>query len=119
MSLTPHQIERMQLTTVTHVIAHGYARADIETRLTGELHSGLHAGWWYDASDYSRSEYAEDIGLALRYLQLRGLLLTHPEHEHLVRPLNDQGDFIRSVRKVRPSALSSQLSTAARRRSRP
>jgi hypothetical protein len=84
------QIAGLQRSTIERMIAYGYARSDIETRLPGkrQLDGKLH-GWWYDLRGADRGPYAEDIALAVRYLQLSGLLLTHPQHEHLVRPLDN------------------------------
>lgn len=86
MSLKPHVIERMQLTSVAHAIAYRTARAAIETRLPPDDMPSRHM--WYDTTGYGSGKYVEEIALALRYLQLCGLLETHPQHEHLVRPLD-------------------------------
>jgi hypothetical protein len=84
------QIATLQCSTIERMIAYGYARSDIETRLPSKRHlDGPHAGWWYDLRGADQGPAAEDIGLAVRYLTLRGLLLTHPRHEHLVRPLDE------------------------------
>lgn len=99
MSLTHGQIARLQLSSVERMIAYGYARADIETRLPGDLHSGKHAGWWYDLTGAAKGEFAEDVALAVRYLTLRGLLLTHPENEMLVRPPDEPGARVKPAAK--------------------
>jgi hypothetical protein len=87
--MTLSKIASMSLAEVERLIAYGYARCDIETRLPGDRHSGKHSGWWYDLTDYERGEFAEDIAAAVRYLSLRGLLIRHPDNASLIRPLDD------------------------------
>lgn len=88
-----------ELNSVEREIAYGYARADIETRLPGDRHSGKHHGWWYDLTGADKGEFADDVALAVRYLTLRGLLLRHPQNKNLVRPLDEAGARVKPAAK--------------------
>lgn len=44
---------------------------------------------WYDSTHTTPAdvEAKKPVALAVEYLELRGKLLRHPEHNHLVRPI--------------------------------
>lgn len=81
-SLVDQLGETLRLATA---IADDHARTDIESYCTVERQ-----GWntWYDTSSpiaLHGPDAAETIATALRYLQLRGRVVTHPAKAHLVR----------------------------------
>lgn len=83
---TQQHAERLgeTLRLATH-LADEYARADIEVWCIYETIDGQ---CWYDvrsAAERLGPEHGQSIDIALRYLRLRGRVVLHQEHEHLVR----------------------------------
>lgn len=65
-------------------IADDHARADIEVHCAYVPMGPYH--WWATNNVYTEEpELLADIQTALRYLQLRGLVVLHPVQGHLVR----------------------------------
>lgn len=70
-----------------HIAYHG-ARADIETFCASRAVSAKPRLYWYDTATAESEEANEFVTVAVRYLELRGLLERNPENPAQVRPLN-------------------------------
>jgi hypothetical protein len=55
----------------------------------GQKHGGPHHGLWYDIESAESGEQQEYVTMAVRYLELRGLLKHHPDNASLVRPMDN------------------------------
>lgn len=78
-----------ELDTLAHELAYSTARADIECYCASQSADGTMAARWWDTEDIPNQppETVADIQLAVRYLDLRGKLVRHPEHPEWVRLL--------------------------------
>ena len=73
-----------ELQQLERELACGAARADIERHCQREHHSGQYYGPWYNEKPKDPDD-SERVARAVRYLDLRGLLIRHPKESHLVR----------------------------------
>ena len=81
-----------ELRQLEHRIAYHAARADIECFCASKVVSEEPRLWWYDITAAGPVEdEVEWVGMAVRYLELCGLLLREPENPNQVRPLDAQG----------------------------
>jgi len=80
-----------ELERLAHEIAYGAARSDIECYCEGQAEAGARLSWWYDTTSAESSEEQEWVVMAVRYLELRGLLKRNPENAALVRPMDEDG----------------------------
>ncbi len=92
-----------ELRQLEQEIAYSSARSDIECYCTSENVGGVTPLWWYDITSAESDEEQEWVTMAVRYLELRGLLLRHPENATLVRPLSaPEGDKVQEPGGVMP-----------------
>lgn len=86
-------MKQSEIDQLAHTLAEEAARATLASLAPWPEVDPNYSGLWYNTSNLAEPE---PVNQALRYLQLAGLLLWHPLHEHLVqvRP--------RAVFEVRP-----------------
>jgi len=79
-----------ELRRLEREIAYHAARSDIECMCQGEMVGQQSRLWLYDITSAESEEETEWVAMAVRYLELRGLLLRDPENPVKVRPLDDE-----------------------------
>ena len=77
-----------ELERLAHEIAYSAAPSDIECYCEGQVETGERLSWWYDTGSAESGEEQEWVAMAVRYLELRGLLKRNPENAALVRPMD-------------------------------
>lgn len=78
-----------ELIALERKIAYSAARSDIETMCCVWRDEGANPGWWYDTQVLDCQSSRPWVDDAVRYLELRGLLLRSPDAPHVVRPLDE------------------------------
>lgn len=80
---------KLDLEALERKIAYSAARSDIETMCCVWRDEGANPGWWYDTQVLDCESSRPWVDDAVRYLELRGLLLRSPNAPHVVRPLDE------------------------------
>lgn len=79
----------VELRELERRIAYHAARSDIECSCASKVVSAKPRLWWYDLTTAGpEEEEIEWVTMAVRYLELCGLLLRNPENLNQVRPLD-------------------------------